>query len=127
MYAVALLLSLFQQVRDAEISCNWPAAQRLTADCPAPPAACGEQAARLPVKPPVTLALVAANVYVHLAQSFPSLSAVCLQPLQIVHALANGRLLLERLLLSGFVHGDDMHLCVLRVSRWRAASLLRRL
>jgi membrane associated rhomboid family serine protease len=64
-----------------------------------------------------TLALIAVNVYVHLAPYADLLgfdlknhSAICLQPAKIVSALQGGNVLLNRLLLSSIVHGDDMHL-----------------
>lgn len=83
-----------------------------------------QQVMRLPVKPPVTIGVLAVNVYVHLAQRFPSVTAVCLQPLQMLQAMAQGRVPLERLLVSGFVHADDMHLYYNMVSLvWKGANL----
>ena len=74
------------------------------------------QVQRLPVKPPVTLALGALNVALHLRTDvLPALGAVCLAPSAILQALArghgayNGEVPL-RLVGSAFVHADDFHL-----------------
>jgi rhomboid domain-containing protein 1 len=89
------------------------------------------QISQLPVKPPVTLALIGANVFVHLSSPVlfgtidMGVRSICLNPRVIISSFMSfGRLEVARLLLSGFVHGDDMHLYYNMVSLlWKGVHL----
>ena len=83
------------------------------------------QIIQLPVKPPVTIGLIALNVYVHLANPLMmAISNVCLQPATIISHFQGGRILLERLFLSSIVHADDMHLYVMHICFLYSVSCL---
>jgi membrane associated rhomboid family serine protease len=82
-----------------------------------------QQIMALPVKPPITIALIALNAAIHfipdiLAQLVPMSSsflfttttAVCMNPAAIARDLSHGSLNLSRLFGSALIHGDDMHL-----------------
>lgn len=79
-------------------------------------------------KPPVTAALIIANVVVHLRPGsldmiLPDLHEVCLQPSVIVKAWA-----WKKLILSAFYHVDDMHLIYNMISLlWKGVKLEGRL
>jgi len=74
------------------------------------------QVERLPIKPPVTLALAALQVLAHVRPDLaPPLGQVCLAPRAIVAALRRGHGAFNaevplRLLGSSFMHADDFHL-----------------
>lgn len=75
------------------------------------------QLQRSPYRPPVTIALLAANILVHIHPSpyflVYSLSDVrqnCIHPRAIASALSHGSLPLNRLVFAGFMHADDVHL-----------------
>ena len=73
---------------------------------------------QLPVKPPVTVALLAANIGPHIIPHLniwgyylSDINGNCLQPSKIITAYLNrGDFLWNRLVLSGFIHADDHHL-----------------
>jgi membrane associated rhomboid family serine protease len=82
-----------------------------------------QQILALPVKPPITIALIALNTAIHfvpdiLAQLVPMSSsflfttttAVCMNPSAITRDLSHGHLNTARLFGSALIHGDDMHL-----------------
>jgi membrane associated rhomboid family serine protease len=82
-----------------------------------------QQILALPVKPPITIALIALNTAIHfvpdiLAQLVPMSSsflfttttAVCMNPAAIARDLSYGHLNTARLFGSALIHGDDMHL-----------------
>ena len=89
---------------------------------------------RLPIKPPVTLGLAAANVLAHVRPDLtPPLARMCLAPSRVLAALRrghgdfNGEVPL-RLLGSAFVHADDFHLYYNMASLlWKGCSLEQRL
>jgi hypothetical protein len=65
-----------------------------------------QQLQRLHTRPPVTLALLATMGALHYTNAAPNLRDVCLMPAAIVA----GHRPLQRLLLSGLLHVDDIHL-----------------
>jgi rhomboid domain-containing protein 1 len=85
------------------------------------------QVQRMSYKPPATLLLVGLQVALHYLDTshlFSSLREVCLNPVAIIR----GNRTLTRLLLSGFLHGDDMHLYYNMASLlWKGANLEQRM
>ncbi|KAJ1388188.1 hypothetical protein B484DRAFT_459805 [Ochromonadaceae sp. CCMP2298] len=90
------------------------------------------QLERTGLKPPVTIALLALNILVHVAPSphvlqfdLTDLRQNCVQPSTIVYALFQDReLLLNRLVLAALIHADDMHLYYNMLSLcWKGVNL----
>ena len=77
-----------------------------------------QQLDKLPVKPMVTIALLAFNIAPRILPNanvfgfyLDDISENCIHPQKIVLSLLrHKKLLLNRLVLSGFIHVDDMHL-----------------
>lgn len=92
--------------------------------------AIGQQVQRLPVKPPVTLALAAFQIAVHVAD-VPGFTAplqqVCIHAGAILRAGLLSRDAWRRLLTSPFLHADDMHLYYNMASLlWKGTQLEQR-
>eukprot|EP01038_Epipyxis_sp_PR26KG_P009219 gene9219-12430_t len=84
--------------------------------------------------PPVTIALLVCNIAIHvligsgdfliLGYDLASAKQNCLNPSTIVKALFSGNLLLNRIILSAFIHADDIHLYYNMMSLgWKGANL----
>jgi rhomboid domain-containing protein 1 len=91
-----------------------------------------QQLERLPVKPPVTIALLAANIVPHVVPNanvlgyyLDDIGDNCLHPQTIVNLFRSGRSWsLNRLVLSGFMHADDHHLYYNMLSlAWKGINL----
>ena len=90
-----------------------------------------EQFERSPVKPPVTMALLLANILPHfvdvdfLGYSLSNIGQNCIHPQKIITALRDGDgILLNRLVLSALIHVDDMHLYYNMMSlTWKGINL----
>jgi rhomboid domain-containing protein 1 len=89
------------------------------------------QLERLPVKPPVTIALLCANILpffmdiVLLGYNLSSINQNCLNPARVVTAFVDGDgLLLNRLFLSALIHADESHLYYNMMSlTWKGINL----
>ena len=89
------------------------------------------QLERLPVKPPVTIALLCANILPFfmdidlLGYSLSSINQNCLNPAKVVTAFIDGDgLLLNRLFLSALIHVDESHLYYNMMSlTWKGINL----
>lgn len=91
-----------------------------------------QQLERLPVKPPVTIALLGANIAPYLLPNanvlgyyLDDVSANCLHPQKIVNSfLYRGEIQWNRVLLSGFMHAHDQHLYYNMLSLcWKGINL----
>jgi rhomboid domain-containing protein 1 len=89
------------------------------------------QLERLPVKPPVTIALLCANILPFfmdidlLGYNLTSINQNCLNPARVVTAFVDGDgLLLNRLFLSAVIHADESHLYYNMMSlTWKGINL----
>ena len=89
------------------------------------------QLERLPVKPPVTIALLALNIIPHILEinllgyDMSNIGQNCIKPSIIVTSLVDGRgILLNRLVLAGFMHVDESHLYYNMMSLcWKGINL----
>jgi rhomboid domain-containing protein 1 len=89
------------------------------------------QLERLPVKPPVTIALLCANILPFfmdidlLGYNLSSINQNCLNPARVVTAFVDGDgLLLNRLFLSALIHADESHLYYNMMSlTWKGINL----
>lgn len=89
------------------------------------------QIEKLPVKPPVTIALLFVNVFTHLTNvdilgyNLSNISQNCIHPSKIIQSILNNRsILLNRLVFSSLIHVDDMHLYYNMLSLlWKGINL----
>lgn len=89
------------------------------------------QLERLPVKPPVTIALLCANILPFfmdvdvLGYNLSSINQNCLNPAKILTAFVDGGgILLNRLILSALIHVDESHLYYNMMSlTWKGINL----
>jgi rhomboid domain-containing protein 1 len=89
------------------------------------------QLERLPVKPPVTIALLCANILPFfmdinlLGYNLSSVNQNCLNPARVITAFVDGDgLLMNRLFLSALIHADESHLYYNMMSlTWKGINL----
>jgi rhomboid domain-containing protein 1 len=101
-----------------------------------------QQTTQLPVKPPVTLFLIATMIYIHFSPLYaPDLDMIhrslshyveigdirenCLAPEKVVRLFTfTGSLSMNRIIYSAFIHADDIHLYYNMLSfLWKGANL----
>jgi membrane associated rhomboid family serine protease len=89
------------------------------------------QLEKLPIKPPITIALLFANIWPHLMNvnvfgyELSNIRHNCLHPAKIMTSLIDGNgILFNRLVLSGIIHVDDSHLYYNMMSLcWKGINL----
>lgn len=88
---------------------------------------------QLPVKPPLTMLLLAINIIIHidppqlylLGYNFANIGKNCLNPKLIINEFQNnGNILFNRLFLSSIIHADDTHLYYNMISLlWKGINI----
>ena len=89
------------------------------------------QIEQLPVKPPVTIVLLFLNIWPHffdvnvLGYEMSSIGENCIYPAKVVTSLVDGHgLSLNRIVLGGFIHVDELHLYYNMMSLcWKGINL----
>jgi membrane associated rhomboid family serine protease len=89
------------------------------------------QLEKLPIKPPITIALLFVNIWPHLMNvnvfgyELSNIHYNCLHPAKIMTSLIDGNgILFNRLVLSGIIHVDDSHLYYNMMSLcWKGINL----
>jgi rhomboid domain-containing protein 1 len=85
--------------------------------------------------PPITVFLIIINVMIHISPyphifgfDLSNIGANCIYPTKIVDSISHGQLLANRVILSGFIHADDIHLYYNMISLlWKGIHLENRM
>lgn len=92
-----------------------------------------QQLEKLPIKPPITIGLLTINILAYLhpytnifGYYLNDIQSNCLNPYAVVSNLTEGRLMINRLVLSSIMHADDNHLYYNMLSLcWKGINLER--